>query len=378
MMKWIKIFATIFILLIGFLTFQFLLNHKVKTRKKQVKILPPLVEIIRIQKFKQPISIDATGNVKPFKTTLIQPQVSGKIIYVSENFFNGKIVRKNEILIKIDDADYRAAFEKAKFLLSQAVLHFAKVKEEANRAVSEWENSKKKFNLKKPSPLRLYTPQLNAAKAELNSAKAQVKLAEIKLKRTIIRAPFKGIITNKKDVGIGSVVTKGTLLAKLIGIEKVEVVTPIPDYNYQFIDFKNQQVDVIMKLYDNVYRYKGIVNRSEKIIDPATRMINIYTIVKNPYNTNLYKIPLFIGAFVNVKLNGKMFDNISKIPITAIHGENEIWIAKNHKLFRKRVKILKINRNYAYISGSFNNNDLLIVTNLPYVSNGMKIRYKKN
>jgi RND family efflux transporter MFP subunit len=373
-MKLIRIIIAVSIIVAGILVFKYLVTHKVKTEKKHVQISSPIVQVIKIRKIKQSIPINATGIVKPVHVTLIQPEVSGKIVYISKKFLNGKIVNKNEILIKIEDTDYKVALSKAKASYYQALLNLEKVKEESKRAVEEWKSSKEKFGFKQATSLRFFKPQLKAAKAQVNSAKAQIKITKKNLERTALKAPFKGIIVNKKDVDIGTFASKGTVLAKLIGIDLVEAVTPVADYDYSFIDFKNKDVIVSLKLRENIYQFRGEIDRSEKIINNSTRMINIYTVIKNPYKQLSDKMPLLIGSFVEVTLNGKQFDNIAEIPVIAIHGENEIWIARNNELIRKKIKILKTNRNSAFISGDFYNNELLITTNLPYVSTGMKIK----
>jgi RND family efflux transporter MFP subunit len=373
-MKYIKIISALMILLAGIFAFKYLNGHKVKQVKKPVKILPPIVKVLPLQKKNMRMTITATGTVVPLHESLIQPQVAGKIVYVSHSFLTGKIVKKNELLIKLEQKDYLTALKNAEANYAKALLNLEKVKNEAERAINEWNREKKRFKLKKPSALRMFKPQLKSAEANVKAAEKMLELARINLSRTEIKAPFKGIIREKR-LDLGTFAAKGTVLGKIASIENVQVVTPVPDFDYPFIDFENNKnVEITLKLGEKTFKFIGKLDRSSKYIEPDTRMIKLYTIVKNPYQKISQEIPLFIGSFVNVKFKSKFFENIAKIPLTALHNSNEIWIAKNNKLIVKKVKIIRIDKNFAYISGDFENRALLIISNLPYISNSMNIR----
>ncbi len=372
--KFFKAVFAVLILFIGVFVSKYLITHKVQPEKKSVKILPPIVKVINVCKNSKAITINASGRVVPLRKSLINTEVSGKIVYISPNFLNGRIVEKGEVLAKIDKSDYVVALKNAEASYHNALLYYEKIRNEADRAIAEWNKEKNRFNLKKPSNLRLYKPQLKSAKSEVQAAEANLSLAKCNLERTVIKAPYKGIVRNK-SIDIGSFAVRGTPVCSLLSVENVEIITPVPDFDYPFIDFKKKKVKVSLKLKNKVFVFKGFLDRSEKIINSSTNMINIYTIVESPYKKIGKTIPLFIGAFVNVELPGKQFDNIYRIPLTAIRDKNEIWIADNKRLIIKKVKILKISKNYAFVKAALKENFLLITGNLPYVSNGMKIRY---
>ena len=372
-MRYLKLILTILIIAAGVLLFKYLMIHKVKTTKKSVNILPPLVKVIKIEKCSQRIEITGTGNVLPLHRSVVQSQVRGKVIFVSNNFLNGKIVRKGEILVKIEETDYLTALKNAEANLEKAKLNYEIIKNKAENSIKEWNRSKNRFKLRKPSKLRFFEPQLKSAKSDIEAAKAQKELARKNLERTIIKSPFKGIVQHK-NIDVGDVVTVGRAMGEIVAIDNVEVVTPIPDYDYPFMDFYNKKVKIVLKLKDDIYYFNGKIDRSEKIVSLNTRMINIYSLVEHPYKNLGKKMPLLIGSFVEVKFKGKKFNDIAKIPVTALHNENEIWLAINNKLIRKNVKIIRTDSDYAYIEGDFKKGDLLIVSNLPYVSNGMDIR----
>ena len=74
-MKYIKIILAILIIVSGVFTFKYLKTHKVREVKKPVKILPPIVKVIPLEKKNIRIEITATGTVVPIHESLIQPEV---------------------------------------------------------------------------------------------------------------------------------------------------------------------------------------------------------------------------------------------------------------------------------------------------------------
>jgi RND family efflux transporter MFP subunit len=231
-MKYIKIISALMILLAGIFAFKYLNGHKVKQVKKPVKILPPFVKVLPLQKKNMRMAITATGTVVPLHESLIQPQVAGKIVYVSHSFLTGKIVKKNELLIKLEQKDYLTALKNAEANYAKALLNLEKVKNEAERAINEWNREKKRFKLKKPSALRMFKPQLKSAEANVKAAEKMLELARINLSRTEIKAPFKGIIREKR-LDLGTFAAKGTVLGKIASIENVSTAPA----NFSLSDF---------------------------------------------------------------------------------------------------------------------------------------------
>ena len=316
------------------------------------------------------INIYETCNVKPFRSVKIIPEVSGKIVFISKNFYVGKMVKKDEILVKIEKIDYETNYFKALKILKDAELNYEIVKEKAKISQKEWKLAKKEFPLRKPSKLKLYVPQLAQAKAYLEFAKKNLLLAKKNLERTVIKAPYNGIVI-LKNCDIGEFVPKGKIIGKIVNSDKIEVHCNVPDYDIRWIDFNDKNVKVIFNLNGEKFYYNGILSRTTKVIDFSTRTLDFIVDVINPYS---YKMPLFIGSFVKVYFNGVKIENSFKLPVSAIHNQNEVWIYKKGKLFIKKVKILKRIGDNVYVKANLNIGDLIITTNLPYVSNGMKVR----
>ncbi len=377
MKKIISFLLIIIILGIGILISKYFLTHKIKPIKQKYENKGPIVNGIKVIKKDIRVNLIETGTVRPFRQVSLIPQVSGKVVYISPNFYIGKIVKKGESLIKLERIDYEVAYFRALEQLKKAELNYEKILEEAKISRHELKSAKEEFKIKKPSKLKLFIPQMESAKATLEFAKKNFELAKVNLKRTKLRSPFYGIVS-KKYCEIGEFVPIGKIVGVIIDISKVYVITPIPDYEIPFLDFKSNKVKINLNLKGLNYIFYGKLLRTSKIIDKRTRTIDLIIEVNNPYKIIKDNVRLFIGAFVEVEIKGKLLKDVAKIPSFAIHNGNEIWIYKNGKLFIKKTKIIKRVKDYVYVREGINNGDILITTHLPYVSNGMNVRLMNN
>ena len=370
--KIFKIILPVIVIVSAIYIFNYYIHHTIKPEKNKIANKGVIVKVLKVENGDFPVEITEFGNVVPFQKFNIIPQVSGKIVYISKNFIKGNFIKKGEIILKIEDIDYRAKYFQALKEYKEAKLNYEKIKELAEISKRELIEAKKEFKIAKPSKLKLFIPQLQAAEAKLEAAKVSLKLAKKIIERTEIKAPFNGIVVTK-NVEKGEFVLPGKLAGTIYNSNKVEIYAKIPDFELPFIDMNHKNVKIIFETGDFKYKFNGIISRTSKIINKNTRSMDVIIDFFNPFKKLKNNITLFYDSFVKVLLNGKTFKNIAKIPAYAIHRGDEVWIYKNQRLIIKKIDVIKITENYAYVRG-LNNGDFIIITNLPYVTNGMKVR----
>ena len=265
-----------------------ILSNPNKPKTKKVERPPVFVETISAKKENFSVLIETQGEVKARIYSKIIPEVSGRITSISDNFFNGKFFKKDEILVQIDPRDYEIALSKAKADLIKAETEFEQEKirtqnfktaiingqnvlqnnilifkeEEARgqQALTDWKKLGRKGE---PSELVLRKPQLKAAlaavesakadiekaerdlglvdallknsQAAIDSAKAEVRQKEINLERCTIKAPFNGRILSK-SVNVGQYISPGNTIAEIYGIDVSEVRLPVSTKDLQYMN----------------------------------------------------------------------------------------------------------------------------------------------
>ncbi|MDZ7690353.1 MAG: HlyD family efflux transporter periplasmic adaptor subunit [Balneolaceae bacterium] len=84
--------------------------------------------------------------------------------------------------------------------------------------------------------LVLREPQLESARASVQSVRAAVEQAEVELERTTIKAPFSAHILSR-NVNVGSQVSPGNNLGRLVGLDEYWVEATVPQSHLQWLSF---------------------------------------------------------------------------------------------------------------------------------------------
>ena len=112
--------------------------------------------------------------------------------------FRGAMIRKGQVLAKIDTVDFVLRIQEAKAALAEAEARYLQEMGQQKIARKEFEllgQNQEPGDIDKQLALR--GPQLASAKAAVARSKALVQQAKLSLKRASIRAEFSGVIRQK-------------------------------------------------------------------------------------------------------------------------------------------------------------------------------------
>jgi RND family efflux transporter MFP subunit len=283
-------------------------------------------------------------------------------------------------MLRIDPEDYELAVTLAQAKVKDSESKLKTLLEEAAAAKEEWRihRSGRIRDLSKPPPLVAKEPQLMAVRAKLEADKADLKKALLHLKRTEFKAPFDGRV-RQENVDIGQYVSPGQPLATLYATDAVEVVIPLANedlYWFHVPGFtpggeKGAQAVVHARIAGRALQWKGEVVRSEGKIDETTRMVNVVVRVIKPYAR---KPPLAIGLFVRVAIQGRMLPEAVRIPRSALHQGNVVWIVKDGRLRFRTVTVARVEPNAVLLESGLQDGEMVVVTALKAVTDNMVVR----
>ena len=375
-----KKYYPLLLIIAGIMIFFILIISKPKSTPKPIEIIKPIVEVEKIYLKDMTVSVKSQGFVSPKTESQIYPEISGKIIKISNKLEDGASFKKGDILLQIDPTDYELSLKSAESNLAQAKLQLSVERAESELARKEWE----KIGDGKASELTLRTPQLNRAIAVVEAAEALLQQSKRNLEKTQISAPYDGLV-RKKNVDIGTVIGPGYLIASVYAIDYVEVKLPIPDRELEYIEIPldgsriadSKQPRVVFKgLFggENVV-WNGKIVRMEADLDMKSRMATLISRVDNPYKN---KIPLKVGQYVEAEIYGKKYKNIFSVPRDFIYQQdNIIIISPDSTIEIRKINILKIENNDVLIDSGIKNGELICLTNLDVLYNGMSVNYKE-
>ncbi len=317
---------------------------------------------------------EATGTVKAGQQVTILPEVGGTIAWVSSSLTPGGIVRKGQLLVRIDNREYKLKVDALRAQVKAAEIELTREKARGKLARDEWKISGEKGEA---SPLASRRLQLESAKLNLASATSSFEQAQLKLEKTEIKAPFNASVASEK-VDIGQVVGPQSQLMRLVGTGdlRLEINVPIEALAKIKLNNRKQQgseVVVCQKLSsDRCVEAKGFVEHIVGELDAQTRQAKLNISIPEK-ETRRGVIPLLPGAFVTTTITGKQEEVIYTIPRKNVFQKNQIWILRSDSTITMRVVEIRWT-DKEFIYGLINEPSIsLITTKLAAPVEGLKV-----
>jgi RND family efflux transporter MFP subunit len=142
--------------------------------------------------------ISANGYVVARTKASVSSKILGRLAWVGVT--EGSQVRTNEVIARLESADYEAALLVANANVAQLDAQHVQAERDLKRA-----QSLRAKDLVSDSDLESAQTKLDVSVAQANAARAQAKLAEATLENTRVRAPFAGTVL-RKDAEVGEIV----------------------------------------------------------------------------------------------------------------------------------------------------------------------------
>ena len=338
--------------------------------------LGPLVEVMPTEVTDVPVIVSGHGEVVARVVVDLMPQVTGQVVKIHRSLVAGGFFKAGEVLVVIDPRDYDLAVERAQAAVARAKVTLEREQAEAEVAREEWDGL---HPGEEPTGLVIREPQIRQAEAEYAASVADLNIAKLNLERTLISLPFDGVIVSE-SVDVGQFVGNGTRLATVYGTDFVDVRVPLDSRELVWFDVPTGQgtmgprAEVSVKLGGREVTWSGRVTRMEAQVDQISRMIHVVVEVADPYQTNADHQPLLPGTFVDVSIFGRTLAGVVAIPRHAIRDGNRVWVYDDGALRVREVEVLRSDRLQSLVASGLDGNDLVVVSSLDAVTDGMKVR----
>ncbi|MAK62964.1 MAG: efflux transporter periplasmic adaptor subunit [Ponticaulis sp.] len=327
------------------------------------------------------LTVQSQGEVRPRREISISPQISGRISYVSPAFIDGGFVRRGDVLVRVDDADYQLSRVRAQSQVASAEQRLARERAETELALQDLED----LGISDASPLARREPQLAEAQANLDAAKSQLRDAELALERTIIRAPFDGRIRSK-DVDVGQFVSTGQSLGRMFGTDIAEVALPLTDaelgrlgLTFAFEETEAEPGPAVVlsaNVAGQLRNWQARITRTAAAVDPQTRLISAIAVVEDPFGEGASDgMPLAPGLFVSAEIEGEVLPDILIAPRAALRGKDQLYIAdpEESKLRIRNVEVIFSDPQGVYMRSGVDAGELAILSPIQAPFDGLSI-----
>lgn len=280
----------IFLLMVFTSVITFSCNEK-KEAQKSRNTGPTVVDVIIAAAQSVSSIIEANGTIVAGEYVELHPEISGRLI--SLNIPEGKRISKGTVVARINDADLRAQMGKLKVQLD-----LAKTTEQRYGKLLQISG--------------INQADYDVALNQVNSLQADINVLQAQIDKTVLRAPFNGVI-GLRQVSRGAYVTPASILATIQQVDRVKVDFTVPE-EYGNIIRKGDYVDVEVDAASHK-KQKALIAATEPQASTTTRNLLVRALLQggtaNP------------GAFVKVYLQAGRDKNSVLVPASAIIPEDK-------------------------------------------------------
>src|SRR6201981_2872500 len=248
---------------------------------------PPTVQVVEVIQRDVPVYHEWIATLDGYVNAVIQPQVSGYL--VQQNYREGALVHKNDVLFKIDPRPFQAILDQAKAQLAQA----------------EAQLGKTQLDMQRDTPLArekaIAQSQLDndvqanlAEKATVEADKAAVEQAEINLEFTNVRSLVDGV-AGIATGQVGNLVGPQTILTTVSQLDPIKAYFVASEQQYLAFVQRNPTAasrekaerELVLELIladGSTYPRKGKFFAADRQVDVQTGAIRLAGLFPNPDN----------------------------------------------------------------------------------------------
>ena len=310
--------------------------------KSQASIATPVpeVEVATVEQRDVPVYTEWVATLDGYVNAQIRPQVSGYII--KQNYAEGSVVRKGQVLFEIDPRPFTAALDRAKGDLAQAQAQLGKSNLDVERDTPLAEAMAiAKSQLDNEVQAKL------GAEAAVESGKAAVEQAALNLEWTKVTSLVDGI-AGIAQVQIGNLVGSTSVLTSVSQVEPIKAFFPISEREYVLVQKENNVTSSkhTVRFFGNsleliltdgsLYPQKGKILLADRQVDSSTGTIRIVAAFPNPGNI------LRPGQYGRVRVETNMKKGALLLPQSAVaqsQGSYQVAVVgSDHKISMRTVK----------------------------------------
>ena len=297
--------------------------------------------------------ISITGRVIAAEKIDLYAEVSGIATYGARPFKSGTQYNRGEILLKIDDSEFKRALASAK---SQFMSTIAQVLPDLKLDYPDyyqaWRSYLVNFNVDGPlealpeatdEQLRLFLTGRN-----IYATYYSILESETRLGKYLIRAPFTGSLT-ESSVNQGALVRTGQQLGEFIKSGRFELEASIAQGHLKYL---KKGGNITFSEVNSSKTYNAKLVRINDKIDPGSQLVKVYFQLNDP--------SLKSGLYLEGKIGAATINNAVELPLQAIVDDTHVFIVQNDKAVKFPVAIADQTTDRAVIAGLENGVKVII------------------
>ncbi len=302
----------------------------------QVEGTPELpVTVITLKQETLKNQLNVTGTILPNESVSLRPEVSGLVTRIT--FKEGQYVTKGTPLLYLNDNDLQAQYQKLEY---------------TQKLFESQENRQKQLLAREAISQEEYDIVLN----QYNTTLSDLKLVEAQIQKTIVRAPFNGVL-GLRQVSEGSVIGTGDVISTVVNMDPIKIEFSIPE---RYANMVEVGAPVFFSSESTVEEAEGRVYAFEPQIDAATRTLKLRAQSSNKEGKFLP------GMFVKIRFVLGEIDNALMVPaesvIPELQGYKVFVVGNDQKAEERTVEIGTRTESQVQITKGLEEGDMVLTS----------------
>jgi membrane fusion protein, multidrug efflux system len=317
--------------------------EKAKEQPKEEKKLP--VEVAQAKTGTITSSLVTTATLDPDRQVTMISETTGIVNRITVD--EGNLVREGQLLATLSDRDKQVKLQQTNVSV--------------DNAKKELERKQASFNAKIISE-----SEFQKAKYELEVALEQKNAAQVELDRSIIRAPFTGVIT-QRFIEKGQNITPTSQLFTIVDTDPLEAKVYLPEKEI-FGLRPNQRVVMALNAQKDV-TFAGTIRQINPAVDTKTGTVKVTVEVVNAPEV------VRPGSFVDVRLETQRHDKTLLIPKRALMeeaGERYVFVVQKGQAARRTIAVGFLDDQNAEILSGVNQGEMVVTSGQGSLRDGTK------
>ena len=340
-----------------------LLSQKEELPPNELKESVPLVSAQRVMLKTDTIKVPVYGYLESQSQIDLFPEAAGKIL--NENFQEGEVFQKGEIIVKIDQSEFETTLKSARsqfYSLMTNVL--ADLSFDYPEEYKDWHEFLKSVSFTEalpelPSVDNQKLKTFLSGKGVFNSYYS-ITAQENRLKKYQVVAPFTGVL-KQVNAKPGTVVRNGQNIGVFSSVNIFELKASLNVQSAQYLKIGDQ---VLFSSDEIQGEWVGKVARVNRVVDQQSQNIAVYISISSE--------DLFSGMYLTGEVATKPVHETMVIKRSLIVG-NHVFVIEDDRLVKTKVQILSVDGEKALVQG-LKEGQMILRKPLNNAKNGMKVR----
>lgn len=342
------------------------------TPVEQPERIWPIEAVPAMHKDVQP-EIHLFGEIVAGRRSELRALVSGVIVEVGENFREGGVAKKGELLVAIDPFDFETALAEQRWMLQEAEARLEQLRRDHVRAENLFKEKNVSEEFLDNAELAVLQQVAIVGQRAVGVQRAEHEAAESRL-----LAPYDGVVSNI-NANLGhSASNQGEKLADLVDTSKLEVRFSLSNTQYGRLRENSESaigraVQVTWTVGNTSLEYDAVIRRAGAEIVSTTGGVDMYAVI----DSDGKQTSLRPGAFVSIRLSDMQYRNVLEAPDTALYGEDLVYVVNDDRLSARQIRIHGYSGSNILFSSArepaIKDGDLIVTTQLREGGAGVKV-----